>query len=519
MSDGLDRAPAPKGTPRRRRSAPHRRGRTILALLLGAVVLALALGMGFAGNRPSPAPPRAAAADRQPLPFDLPDLRTLRATEHRVFAHYFPPFPLSLDNRPADRDYYTRHYLTPDGEGGRHAAYGGLLRDRPLPVDPMPGDWRLTNARREVRTARAAGIDGFSVDILALDGTHAHRVDTLLRAAHRVDPGFTVLLMPDMTALHTTPEALADALARWAAEPAAFRLADGRLVVSPFKAEVHDPRWWTRVTDRLARRHHVRTALFPVFLDYRAHAADFAPISYGFSTWGNRSHTGQGGVPGDVRLAHRLGKRWMQPVAVQDVRPREGVYDEAGNTALLRTTWRHAIEDGADWVQLTTWNDYAESSHVAPSLHHGHAYLDLCAYYLTRFKTGRWPPLVRDVVYLTARVQFAGTASAARQPRLMRPRTGTAPPRDRVEVLTFLTGAARLDAQVGTVHHRRRVPAGVRVTLLPLHSGLSSATVRRAGRAVATVSTRWPVRTQVDVQDLQYYAVTSGRPGESGAVP
>lgn len=53
-----------------------------------------------------------------------------------MFAHYFTPYPLSLDNASADGDYYTRNYLNPGGESGKHEKYGGLLRDRPLPTPP-----------------------------------------------------------------------------------------------------------------------------------------------------------------------------------------------------------------------------------------------------------------------------------------------------------------------------------------------------------------------------------------------
>ncbi|WP_159673091.1 glycoside hydrolase family 71 protein, partial [Streptomyces mexicanus] len=392
-----------------RRSPGHRR-RSVLGVLAGLLLMGLIAGTGLALDRQDTGR-RQAPPSASPLPFDLPASGVLRASPHLVFAHYFPPYPLSLDNQPADRDYYTRNYLAPRGEQGRHAAYGGLLRDRPLPVPPSGGDWRLADLEREVRTARDAGIDGFTVDILSLTGPNRERVDTLLRAAHRVDAGFRIALMPDMTSLHTDPVTLADQLARLAAAPSAYRLPDGRLVVCPFKAEAQEPAWWAQVLARL-REHGVATALVPVFLDFRANAERFAPLSYAFSSWGNRTYTRQGNVPGDVRLAHALGKKWMQAVSVQDARPNQGVYDEAGNTATLRSTWNHAIADGADWVQLTTWNDYSEGSQFAPSLHNGHTYLDISSYYLTRFKTGAWPPIVRDTVYVTSRVQFPDAAPA-----------------------------------------------------------------------------------------------------------
>lgn len=55
-------------------------------------------------------------------------------TTKKVFAHYTPEFPLSLDNNPPASDFYQNAYLTPTGESGKHTAYGGLLRDRPVGV-------------------------------------------------------------------------------------------------------------------------------------------------------------------------------------------------------------------------------------------------------------------------------------------------------------------------------------------------------------------------------------------------
>ncbi|MFD3544268.1 glycoside hydrolase family 71 protein [Streptomyces sp. NPDC058655] len=449
------------------------------------------------------------------LPFDLPEPAVLRSGEagrKLVFAHYFTPYPLSLDNASADADYYTRNYLNPEGESGKHERYGGLLRDRPLPVAPKGGDWEDANLRQEVRTARAAGIDGFTLDLLSLSGKNWDRSNRLMAAARSVDPAFKIMLMPDMTSLKTDdPGVLADAIASLGAAPAAHRLPDGRLVVSPFKAEAKSAAWWTEVIGILKARHGVRTALVPLFLDFGAHSAAFAPISHGFSEWGSRSYVGQESSTRDVRRAHDMGKIWMQPVSVQDARPNQGIYDEAGNTATLRSTWTHAIEDGADWVQLTTWNDYSEGSQFAPSLHNGHAYLDLSSYYLTRFKTGSWPRIVRDTLYLTARTQFAQADPTGDQSLLMSLRKGSAAPRDTVEVLSFLSAPGTVRTAVGSAKGSHDAPAGVHAELLPLKTGTSSAAVVRDGATRAEVELAHPVDRTVEVQDLQYQAATSGR--------
>ncbi|MGW7115443.1 glycoside hydrolase family 71 protein [Streptomyces xanthophaeus] len=477
----------------------------------------------------SPAPTEAAAAETDPkattdpgsarptgaLPFDMPQPAALRSGEagrKLVFAHYFTPYPLSLDNASANTDYYTRNYLNPDGESGKHERYGGLLRDRPLPVQPKSGAWELANLQQEVRTARAAGIDGFTLDMLSLSGKNWERSTMLMEAARSVDPAFKIMLMPDMTSLKTyDPGVLADAVAALGKAPSAHRLGDGRLVVSPFKAEAKSVAWWNGVIDTLKSRHGIRTAFVPLFLDFQANSADFAPISYGFSEWGSRSYVGQDSSTRDVRRAHGLGKIWMQPVSVQDARPNQGIYDEAGNTATLRSTWTRAIDDGADWVQLTTWNDYSEGSQFAPSQHNGYAYLDLTSYYLTKFKTGSWPRIVRDTLYLTARTQFASADPTGDQSLVMSLRKGSAAPRDTVEVLSFLTAPADVRTAVGPAKNTHDAPAGIHSELLPLKTGTSSAQVVRDGKTRAEVELPYPVDHKVEVQDLQYYAATSGR--------
>ncbi|WP_405942409.1 glycoside hydrolase family 71 protein [Streptomyces sp. NBC_00207] len=477
----------------------------------------------------TPAPTKGAAAKGNPqgavdtgaerptgaLPFDMPQPAALRSGEagkKLVFAHYFTPYPLSLDNASADNDYYTRNYLDPDGESGKHGKYGGLLRDRPLPVAPKSGDWEYANLQQEVRTARAAGIDGFTLDLLSLSGKNWDRSNLLMAAARSVDPAFRIMLMPDMTSLKTDdPRELAKAIATLADAPAAHRLPDGRLVVSPFKAEAKGVAWWTEVIGALKSEHGIRTAFVPLFLDFGAHSGEFAPISHGFSEWGSRSYVGQESSTRDVQRAHGMGKIWMQPVSVQDARPNQGIYDEAGNTATLRSTWTHAIEDGADWVQLTTWNDYSEGSQFAPSLHNGHAYLDLSSYYLTRFKTGSWPKIVRDTLYLSARTQFANADPTGDQSLVMSLRKGSAPPRDTVEVLSFLSGPAVVRTTVGSAKGSHEAPAGIHSQLLPLKAGTSSAQIVRDGKAAAKVDLPYRVDHAVEVQDLQYYAATSGR--------
>ncbi|WP_101786541.1 endo-1,3-alpha-glucanase family glycosylhydrolase [Nonomuraea indica] len=446
-----------------------------------------------------------------PLPFTLAGKAALRASARKVFAHYFTPYPLSLDNQAPATDYYARNYLKPEGESGKHAAYGGLLRDRPLGRDPIAVDYTVADFKAEVRQAIAAGLDGFTVDILSVTSAHWTRVQNLVKAAEAVDPGFKIVLMPDTNGLASVDSAtLAAAMAKLAASTSVYRLADNRLVVAPFKAEGRTAAWWSDWMKTMETKHGIKVALVPCFLDFNKHRDAFAPISYGFSNWGNRNPAANAGLGTNIDRAHGMGKIWMQPVSVQDERPNQGVFDEAGNTENLRATWKGAIDGKADWVQLTTWNDYSENTQFAPSRNAGWTYLDINAYYLTCYKLG-CPKITNDVAYLTHRIQPVAAQPTYQQTKLMKLRGGSTAARDTVEVLTMLTAPGKVSVTIGGTTQSYDAPAGVSARTFRLQAGAASATVTRSSAQVAKVVSPYTITATPYVQDLHYRAASSGR--------
>jgi hypothetical protein len=447
------------------------------------------------------------------LPFDLPEQTTLRSTGRLAFAHYFTPFPVSLDNADPATDYYTRNYLSPTGESGKHAAYGGFLRDRPIGRPKLAlTDWAATDFDTEIRQAKAAGLDGFTADILSVSGTNYDRLVKLMQAANRVDPSFKIMLMPDMTSLADDDQTVVRSkVAALAAMPAAFRLGDGRLVLSPFKAEQFDVAWWTAWLSELKTTNNLSVAFVPCFLNWRTNMPLFAPISYGFSAWGERTAASAASLTTAASTAHSLGKIWMSPVAVQDERPNQGNYFEASNTETLRATWAAATNGAAEWVQIPTWNDYSEGANIAPSVNHGWSYLDISAYYMTKWKLGQSLPIVRDGMYLTHRGQPASATPTYAETKLMVLRAGTTPARDTVEVLAFFKAATTVTVRVGAATYTWNAPAGVSAQTWPLGVGTVSATAVRDGATVSTVTSARTVTTTPYVQDLEYFATSSLR--------
>jgi fibronectin type 3 domain-containing protein len=464
-------------------------------------------------------PALTAGAASATLPFDL----VASTGSHLVFAHYFTPYPVSLDNADPANDYYARNYLSPTGEGGAHSAYGGLLRDRPVPhTARSESNWLVLNMQDEIRQAKASGINGFTVDLLTTPTSTNTNIrnaqNNILTAADGVG-GFPIQLMPDMSGglASLTAADLAAMVAGYGAHASAFKLADGRLVVSPFKAEAHPATWWTDFMNVMATTYKMPVALVPCFLNESAYEASFAPISYGMSDWGSRNPawndpSATATPMAKVARVHNLGKIWMQPVSVQDERPNQSIYDEAQNTQNLRNTWQIAIASNAEWVQLTTWNDYSEGAQVAPSVQHGWTFTDLTAYYGQWFRTGVAPPIVRDAVYLTHRVQPYAASPTFAQTSLMKLRGGS-PSRDTVEALSMLTAPGTVSVTVGGVTTSCAAPAGVSTCTVPLQSGRAAAAVVRNGSLVASVATTQTITAKPNVQDLQYVGAASLRDG------
>jgi len=446
-------------------------------------------------------------------PFDAPPLAELRDSPKKVFAHYFSPYPLSLDNKDPAEDYYAKHYLRPEGENGKFAYCGGFIKQRPLPQPPRPADvdYELANFEQEVRRAAALGLDGFTYDILNTTGTHWNRLLKLLDASALADPEFRIVLMPDMTSTYqgSDMEAQAQLVASITAvadHPAVFRAEGGELLLAPFAADKRSPAWWAGALQALAAE-GVDVVLWPVFVSpWSAATMSFQaelPL-LGTSSWGPATVPGATGYAKNAGQAHALGVQWMSPVRPQDSRPKDLIYSEAGNTQTMRLLWDAAVAGDAEWVQLVTWNDYSEASEVSPSSGTQWALFDLTAYYVTWFKTGAQPPIVRDAIYYSHRLQ-ATTAmpDLTQQESAYEPVNGGTP-LDEIELLAFLTAPATLEIEVGGAVQSTQAGAGIQSFRVPLVEGTPSFRVVRDGATVAEAASAFAIDNTIVYQDMLY---------------
>jgi hypothetical protein len=254
-------------------------------------------------------------------------------------------------------------------------------------------------------------------------------------------------------------------------------------------------------------------AFLPLFQGWERFAKDFAPISFGFSDWGARSPKVQAAGHKAPAHAHQHVSVWMAPVASQDMRPRAQIYFEAGNSETLRVMWENAILGGADWVQLITWNDYSEHTEVSPSTGTQYAFYDLSAYYITWFKTGEPPKIVRDVLYYFHRTQPTDARpDITKQVKRFSLAGGSDPPRNEIELLAFLSMPGTLEIELRGKVNRIEAHAGMTSFRIPLDNGRPIFRLLRDGRTVKSVQSAFEISDQVVYQDLLYRGGSSSRP-------
>jgi hypothetical protein len=457
------------------------------------------------------------------VPFAMPDSAALFASPKKVFAHYFYPFPLQIDNQPAAQDYYNRNHLNPNGEAGKWAAKGGFLRQRPLPVAAGSGaNWQLANVEQEVRMAIARGITGFTIDVMSVKeatdpNSHLH---SLFTAAQSVDPRFKIMVMPDVAALKADAVAVTQIIASIASHPAAYRLNDGRLVVTAFNAGANPPQWWSSIFAQL-KSQGINVAFVPTFLGWGGKADSFAAISAGFGDWGTATASVSDRMKADPATAHsNYGKMFMMPVGPQQYRPKDSIYWEADNSAAFRNAWTSAIDGGADWVQIVTWSDISESSEIEPytdaTLRRdiGTGFYDLNAYYATWFLLGKQPAITHDVLYFFYRREPTTAASPAQStPNQAR----NSAPQDNIELLAFLTSPGQLSITIGGQTMTQNAPAGITSFKVPTQAGFPTFSVSRNGSTA--VSFQAPVEIfgrgglPSGVIDMTYWSGSASKSG------
>jgi glucan endo-1,3-alpha-glucosidase len=375
---------------------------------------------------------------------------------------------------------------------------------------PYNGAATVEAYKQQIRLAQQYGIDGFALNCgaWANEPYYIERSIMIYEAARQLDSGFKLFFSLDTaTRLDPLPTAL-DMLGRFGDHPNQFRH-EGKPVLSAYSGP--SPRWAETIPALKAAGHAVCfvpffwTANHTLAPSYDGVLNSFADAPYldGYFLFGTDAPAWDlvRGNANGRRATAKLGKLYMATASFSynsaNLRDYQGM---RGYSAL----WEGIIRDNADWVEIVTWNDYNEDSHLAPAhgtgdlaaVNHDEAYLAVTAYYAAWFKTGVAPTIRQDRLFVTYRNQSKWQATAYDEQQgawVSLPDQVHDDVEDKVYATTFLTAPAVLTIQCGKARKRFKLAAGVSHVDLPASAGVPRFTLTRGGAVLTELTGSQPI--------------------------
>ena len=347
----------------------------IKSLLL--VVAAIAVGMLLL-TRPVSRP----ASAQIPLPGAPPGRSLLN--QKLVWAHCMVSYPLDLD---------LLYHYKPQGYAEMYPLYQeqGLMQRTGLP-------WQAT----DIEAAKAAGVDGFALDIF----TNAQDAAPSLEAADRLGGFLIAPCIDTSTASNKVGDAFraVDQYCHLAAShPSAARV-DGKFLIFTYGTEQIKPGDWQWVRNRLLQAGDSTYWIAAVDLGTSAQQANGFPES----TVTQYSDLFEGGYifgPSGsyfsnlVTLFGSEHKPFIGGMMPGYYRAGAGNWDSNG-TGQYRYQWQKHLDSGVPWVTITTWNDFQEDTDITPSSDWSFTRANLTRWYSAKFK-GLPEPWTRPQLYIS----------------------------------------------------------------------------------------------------------------------
>lgn len=429
------------------------------------------------------------------VPFAQPSVETLSNSPRKVVAHWHQ-FPISR---------------SPAGPVGDPYATDDRFRLRPLarPARSEP-DWLLSDAKVEIKWAADIGIDAFFVNMYYEDQKNPYswpHYITMLKAAGALNTPFGIA--PNIDCSNGTDDGVgvANAIAEilWRSgvffSPNQFKV-NGKFIVGSYMANNCTVRFW-RDLKRTLQRRGLEPGLMCVFLG-GAYRSEYDSVCDIWSDWGSRNPMQAAKSDYSTRYAQVAGR---EPIAAAilhgDVRYHHGCEDcypsadEQRGSETLRTNWEEAINTGASWAQLVTWNDIYEHSQAYPNTAEQYAMYDLSAYYIGLFKAGKPLVINKDAIYYFHRL---AAVPAGTMPLLRAGKWDNI-----IEVVAFLTAPATIEIITDEGETRADVTAGMQVVTAPLpSSGKPKFQIVRDGNVVVGTESAFTVGPMPQQNDVIY---------------
>lgn len=395
-------------------------------------------------------------------------------------------------------------------------------------------DATVDQLKQEIRDAQQRKIDGFVLNIGSWFQEKNYRkvTERMFAAADQLGSGFLLMFSPDNLSVEET----VDFIKSFGKAKSYYRL-DGKPVVSSYGG---DPKWAAAVRARLKATDIV---LVPYW--YYAHAdllirigpsdrAAYrifdkalrdAPDLDGYFDFG-AADTPKNLAASIRSISQKL--KSVGKISMVGVAPyykgfgRNSRVFEFQGFAGMADQWRAAIESGADWVEIVTWNDWGEATYVAPfgrptdqdvwDFHWGpllahDTYLDASAYYIDWFKSGAKPVIACNRIFYFYRLHPKGETA------LVDPATGaTGRPDgwetldDRIFITAFLDHPLLAAVSVGETTTKVDLPQGVSHVAVPMRLGGVEIEARDDGRVVARKPLEFAIGADATKGNFNYFA-------------
>jgi hypothetical protein len=315
-----------------------------------------------------------------------------------VWAHAMIVFPLDLN---------VLKPWAPDGWESLYPRY---------PLDTRRnwpgGNWQLP----DVRAAKAAGVDGFAVDIF----TNGSAANGYLDAADEAG-GFQIAPCLDLGTIHggqaereaAALKATLDYCHIAAGHPSAAKIGDDFLIFT-YGTSSLPPEAWQRVRDGLAQA-GCKTYWMPD-LDMGATGIQKVFPAAKIASYFPVFESGYlfGGPGRYWKEAVALFKAHGKPFGGGMMPGYERVgagYADARGTAAYRAEWAQQARSGIPWAMVVTWNDLSENTEIMPNSDWNLTRSELTCWEAARWK-GEAPPWKEPRLYLTTpQMLYPGTSA------------------------------------------------------------------------------------------------------------
>jgi len=387
--------------------------------------------------------------------------------------------------------------------------------------------------QREIQEAQAAGLDGFVLNVGAWDNTQAYyrtRVALIYDAAEQMGTGFKLFFSVDFE----NATNVVNMVETYANRTSTFRY-QNRIVLSSYghndvpSMGLSGMDWTNSIIGKL--NHDGHPAFFvPYFFsdpvqELPCYTNAVQVLNKYVGIVDGLFYFGGAGLPQQLAqcnsnytlAVHQAGKISMASMSphywgcAQMALGRR--YFETDGGEGLATQWRSIIATQPDWVEITTWNDFNESTYLCPVDNPGNyfsgvqsprrfchsGYLELSKHYINWYKTGTEPVPNKDQLFYFYRAHPRNVVASSTNDVPVTTFVGNV--QDTLYTTVFLTAPADLEIATGGRSTTNSFTAGWHNLKTPFSPGSQKFTIRRNGFAeVAVQGTE--IQGQVQLYDF-----------------